>query len=161
MKTLRSITFTILVLSASGNVVCFDETDETLESQLQQKMTFACEADSLTGILETLEAKVSKANPGFVIKILGKDLAFDGITKNKQIREFKQEDVSIAEILTAILKQANPIKVMDPTDPDWCLVWIVCPDPEDAQRQIVLITTRSAARQRGDKLPEVFQETEK
>jgi hypothetical protein len=161
MKTLRCIVFAVFALMTCGTLWGFEDAQETLDSVLKLNSSLSVEQSSLAESLEALAANVSKASPGFAIKILGNDLRMDGITKNQRIQDLNQENVPVAEILTAILKQGNPIRVMDPADPEWRLVWVIGADPVDAQRQIVLITTRSAAKKRGDKLPEVFQEKEK
>ena len=44
----------------------------------------------------------------FAIKIIGDDLEADGITRNQSIRDFKQENQTVADILTALVRKANP-----------------------------------------------------
>ena len=94
----------------------------------------------------------------FEIKILGADLQLGGITQNQSIRDFEARDKTLAEILTAMVMKANPITtVKAPSEPDQKLIWVVGPDPSDASRNIILITTRDAAAKKNYTLPDVFK----
>jgi hypothetical protein len=93
----------------------------------------------------------------FAIKIIGGDLEIDGITRNQTIRDFKQENQTVADILTALVRKANPITtVKDPSEADQKLVWVIASDPDSPGKQIVLITTRAAAAAKKYKLPAPF-----
>jgi hypothetical protein len=93
----------------------------------------------------------------FEIKIIGDDLKLDGITRNQTIRDFKQENQTVADILTALVRKANPVTtVKDPFETDQKLVWLIGPDPDSPGKQAVLITTRNAAKTKKYTLPPVF-----
>ncbi len=93
----------------------------------------------------------------FAIKIIGDDLKIDGITRNQSIRDFKQENQTVADVLTALVRKANPVTtVKDPSETDQKLIWVIGPDPDDASKQIVLVTTRAAAATKKYTLPDVF-----
>jgi len=95
----------------------------------------------------------------FAIKIIGDDLKLDGITRNQSIRDFKQENQTVADILTALVRKANPVTtVKDPSEKDQKLVWLIGPDPDSAGKQVVLITTRNAAGTKKYTLPAHFVE---
>ncbi|MCH2180492.1 MAG: protein kinase [Mariniblastus sp.] len=94
----------------------------------------------------------------FEIRLLGNDLLTEGITKNQRPGEFNMQQKTLAEILTEIMIRANPNKdITGPEDPNCKLVWVVGPDPDNAERQIVLITTRGAAAKKSYELPAAFQ----
>ena len=94
----------------------------------------------------------------FEIRLLGNDLLTEGITKNQRPGEFNMQQKTLAEILTEIMIRANPNKdITGPEDPNCKLVWVVGPDPENAEREIILITTRGAAAQKSYELPDAFQ----
>lgn len=94
----------------------------------------------------------------FEIRLLGNDLLTEGITKNQRPGEFNMEQKTLAEILTEIMIRANPNKdITGPEDPNCKLVWVVGPDPDNADREIILITTRGAAAEKSYKLPAAFQ----
>jgi hypothetical protein len=46
--------------------------------------------------------------------------------------------------------------VQDPSEANQKLVWVIGPDPDDAGKQVVLITTRAAAAAKNYKLPSPF-----
>ncbi|MHB8955713.1 MAG: serine/threonine-protein kinase [Pirellulaceae bacterium] len=135
---------------------------QTLEELLETKMSFRFAAQSLELALRDLTAAVRANQPAlpfpFDIQILGGDLQSDGITRNQQIVDFQAEEQPLAEILTALVMRANPDStVTKPSDTMQKLVWVRGADPEDANRQILLITTRDAVTRRGDALPAAFQ----
>ena len=90
----------------------------------------------------------------FTIEINGGDLEPEGITRNQQIRDFDVASVSLAEVLTELVRKGNPVPdISKPVEADQKLVWIIASD-----RNRILLTTRSAANSRGDTLPTVFTE---
>ena len=93
----------------------------------------------------------------FAIKLLGDDLKLDGITRNQSVRDFKQENQTVADILTALVRKANPVTtVKDPSETDQKLIWVIGPDPDSPGKQVVLITTRNAATVKKYTLPPPF-----
>ena len=81
----------------------------------------------------------------------------DGITRNQKIVNFKMEGKPLSEILTGLVFTANPVKtVKDPSDVDQKLVWLIGPDPDKPDRQIILITTRKGAEANKLTLPAPF-----
>ncbi len=95
---------------------------------------------------------------GWDIQLLGADLEAEGITKNQRPGQLKMEQKTLAEILTSIMVSANPAKdISGPEDPNCKLVWVLQPDPENPDKQLILITTRGAAEEKGYALPEAFR----
>jgi hypothetical protein len=93
----------------------------------------------------------------FGIKVMGDDLKLDGITRNGQIRDFAQENKTVAEVLTAMVMKANPVTTVKvPNEKDQKLLWVIAPDPDNPSNRIVLITTRQIADLKYT-LPEVFR----
>lgn len=134
---------------------------KTIDDALALKTTYTFDQESLEFAMRDLAADVTTQLKGspveFAIKILGDDLKVDGITRNQSIRDFKQENQTIADILTALVRKANPVTtVKDPSETDQKLLWLVGPDPENAGKQVVLITTRTAAKNKKYNLPAVF-----
>ena len=87
----------------------------------------------------------------FAIEIVGADLELDGITRNQQIRDFDSQNKSVEEVLTALTLKANPTQNVAADDPEQKLVWV----PLSESRKVV-ITTRSAAKTKGQALPAAF-----
>jgi hypothetical protein len=124
-------------------------------------MNFRFAAQSLEFAIRDLAEAVRETHPQlpfpFDIQILGSDLQLQGITRNQQIAGFESVDNRLDEILTTLVMRANPVTtVTTPSDPNQKLVWIQGPDPNDANKPILLITTRDAAQRRNDTLPTAF-----
>ena len=154
--------YSLLVLVAGGSL-CFagpaaaDDAGK-MEEALAEPVSLNFDANSLELSLESLAELVGKRHSGFAIKIMGKDLEQEGITRNQTIRNYEAADKPAAEILTELVMKADFSAVSkDPADPKLRLIWIVAADPDDAEKLAILITTRAAAKTRGDKLPKVFQ----
>lgn len=134
---------------------------QTLEEVLQLRTTFSFDAQSLEfamrDLVEDVKGNLKGSPVQFAIKILGSDLEKEGITRNQTIRDFKQENQTVADILTALVRKANPITtVQDPSELDQKLIWVIGPDPDQPATKVVLVTTRAAAAERNYALPAPF-----
>jgi eukaryotic-like serine/threonine-protein kinase len=157
----------LLLASAPGAAVAAvgptePEGAKTIEEVLALKTSMSFGSQSLEfamrDIADDVRANLLKGSPvEFDIKLIGKDMEKDGITRNQSITDFKQEDKTVAEVLTAMVMKANTPNQTDPSRPDQKLIWVVAPDPDKPARQIVLITTRAAAEREKYKLPAPFQ----
>jgi len=135
---------------------------QTMDELLAKNMSFRFAAQSLEFAIRDLADAVRENHPQlpfpFDIQILGSDLQLQGITRNQQIAGFESVNQRLDEILTALVMRANPVTtVTAPSDPNQKLVWIQGRDPNDANKSILLITTRDAAQRRNDTLPTAFQ----
>jgi hypothetical protein len=135
---------------------------KTLDEALQLKTTFTFAQQSLEFAMRDLALDATDQLKGsgveFAIKIIGGDLEKDGITRNQSVRDFDQKDQTLADILTALVRKANPDpSAKGPSDPAQKLVWVIGPDPDNAGKQLILITTRAAAETKKYSLPPVFQ----
>jgi eukaryotic-like serine/threonine-protein kinase len=134
---------------------------KTIADALQWKTSYSFDNQSLEfamrDLADDVKGNLKNAPFEFSIKIIGGDLEKDGITRNQSVRDFKQESQTVADILTALVRKANPVTtVKDPSEKDQKLVWVIGPDPDDPTKQAVLITTRTAAATKKYTLPEVF-----
>jgi hypothetical protein len=117
----------------------------SIAERLQKKTSLRFGREELEAALQMLAQDV-----GVKIIIRGQDLQLDGITRN-QLFGIDMTDRPAEEILVEILRRANPDKLAaGPVDPRQKLVYVVGPEA-------VLITTRSRAAERGERLPAVFQ----
>jgi serine/threonine protein kinase len=154
----------LVVATAPGPAVAAAEPPagpKTIDEVLAVKTTYTFDSQSLEFAMRDLAIDVQdriKGSPvAFEIKIIGTDLEKDGITRNQTIRDFKHEDRPVADILTALVMKANPITtVKDPSETNQKLIWVVGPDPDNAAKQIILITTRAAAATKNYQLPAPF-----
>jgi hypothetical protein len=116
------------------------------EARLQKTTSLRFTREELEAALNMLAQDV-----GVTITIRGRDLQLDGITRN-QLFGIDMTDRTAEAILVEILRRANPDKLAaGPADPRQKLVYIVGTDA-------IFITTRSAAAERGERLPAVFRE---
>jgi hypothetical protein len=134
---------------------------KTVADALQLKTSFSFDSQSLEfamrDLAEEVQGNLKGAPLEFAIKIIGDDLKLEGITRNQSIRDFKQENQTVADILTALVRKANPVTtVQDPSERDQKLVWLIGPDPENPAKQAILITTRAAAATKKYTLPPPF-----
>jgi serine/threonine protein kinase len=106
--------------------------------KLAAKINVAFPKESLEKALEIWSNEV-----GLKVVMLGPDMMADGITKNQSINEFNEQGVGAEAILLKILKIANP---------EGKLVYVLKPETPGSE-EVVFITTRTAAKARGDKLP--------
>lgn len=80
-----------------------------------------------------------------------------GITRNQQLRSFRIEGGSVRAALTEIAKRGNPVTtVTDTRQEEQKLIWVVKPDPENAGREMISLTTRATAQAAGIALPVEF-----
>jgi serine/threonine protein kinase len=133
---------------------------KTIEEVLKSKMSISFEQDSLEFSMQNVvnEVKSSFQLPfEFRIKIIGGDLELEGITRNRQIKDFAQKDQTVAEVLTAMVMKANPATTVKvPNEKDQTLLWVIAPDPDNPSNRIILITIRQIADQKYT-VPEVFR----
>ena len=131
---------------------------DKLEEALAEPVTMSFDQMSLEESLNVLVKRVAAIHDGFAIKIIYNDLQFEGLTRNQSIRNYEAKDKPAAEVLTELMQRGNSNRdVTDPRDPKQKLIWIVGANPDDADKLAILVTTRAAAKKRGDKLPKVFQ----
>jgi len=116
-----------------------------LRQRLLQTTSLVFPKETLQKALEMLAVDI-----GVPLKIAGRDLQLEGITKNQSFG-IDLRDRPAAEILLAVLLQANPDRTASgPTDVKQKLVYVV----REAE---IIVTTREAASRRGEKLPTVFE----
>ena len=110
---------------------------QTVAERLKKKTTLSFPRNTLEMSMKLLGDDI-----GVEIIILGNDLREEGITKNQSFG-LDEKDQPADEILLKIMKLANP---------DGKLVYIIKPK-EGGGEDVLYVTTRGAAKKRGDKLP--------
>jgi hypothetical protein len=134
---------------------------QSIEELLQSKIDIGFAQQSLEFAMRDLATAARDEYPelpfDFQIKVIGADLQKEGITRNQQIRDINAKQTTVADVLTQFVRKGNPVTtVQNPNEVDQKLVWLVGPDPDDATKKIVLITTRVAAGEKKLTLPPVF-----
>jgi hypothetical protein len=145
----------------TGSVAAAKPAPKTIEELLNSPMTLSFGSNDMVIAMQELEGAVRDSYLGlpfpFKVTIMGTHLQLEGITKNQRINDFDMKDAKLSEILTSMVRKANPITtVKDPSEIDQKLIWVVAPDPDNPSNKIVLITTRKSADGKYT-LPEVFR----
>jgi serine/threonine protein kinase len=135
---------------------------KTMAEVLQAKISLSFPSQSLEFAMNDVAEAVREAHPKlpfeFRVRVIGADLEAGSITRNQTVANFDQRDKSVAEVLTALCLKANPVTtVKSPDEADQRLIWVVAADPQGADGESVIITTRDAAASKGYTLPAVFQ----
>jgi len=118
----------------------------TVAEKLLQVTSLSFSKETLEQALETLADDLD-----IKIEIAGRDLQLEGITKNQSFG-IDLKGRPAGEILLAVLQLANPDRTASgPADVKQKLIYVL-----DGKSGAIVVTTRSAATQRGEQLPEVF-----
>jgi serine/threonine-protein kinase len=134
---------------------------KTLEEALNLKVkAFAFDSlpfeNAMRDLAADVQQEIKSASFEFSIELIGKDLEMGGVTRNKSVTNFKEENKTVAEMLTALAMKANPVAVTAPSSAEQTLVWLVGESPTDKKKKII-VTTRAGAANRGYTLPPAFQ----
>lgn len=123
---------------------------QTLVERLKTPISLQFRRESLETALQLLSDATN-----IPITLGGRDLQLEGITRN-QMLELDQEQKPASEVLVEILRRANPDPLATgPTDERQKLVYVLRRPESD--KGSLNVTTRSAAKSRGEELPLVFQ----
>ncbi len=123
---------------------------QSIAELLDRPTTLSFPKETLQKALEILSEDM-----GVPIEIRGRDLQLEGITKNQSFA-INLRDRPAVDILLAVLQLANPDRTATgPADPKQKLVYMIR-KPADDQPGAIIVTTRSAAKKRGETLPDVF-----
>ena len=118
----------------------------TIDEILDSKINVAFEQESLETALQLIAGEVADSvlsNAPISMAINGSAFQKGGITRNQQIRAFKQDAVPLRTILTDLVRRANPVTtVQSPTELDQKVVWVVLDDAENSIQKKIELTTR-------------------
>lgn len=130
--------------TALAESITEEPSNRTLAERLRQPVTLSFRRESLETTLTILSDTL-----GIPITIRGRDLQLDGITRN-QMLGLDVRDLPAADALVQVLRKANPDPLATgPADARQRLVYVVTPNE-------IVVTTRAAATQRGETLPNLF-----
>ena len=119
---------------------------KTIDEILDSKINVAFEQESLETALQLIAGEVADSvlsNAPISMAINGSAFQKGGITRNQQIRAFKQDAVPLRTILTDLVRRANPVTtVQSPTELDQKVVWVVLDDAENSIQKKIELTTR-------------------
>ncbi|MFN7877035.1 MAG: protein kinase [Pirellula sp.] len=133
----------------------------SVEDMLNRPMSLAFAQESLEMSLAAIATEFNDSLPEgenkLEMSINGGAFQKEGITQNQQIRDFSFEKVPLRELLTALVRRANPVTtVQSPTEKDQKVVWLVLENASTPGGKKVELTTRSWAEANGVQLPKEF-----
>lgn len=132
------------VSSIAASPTTSEPAEKTIEQRLQQNVTVSFDRDTLEMSLRILAEELEVP-----ISIAGGDLQLEGITKNQSFGLDLQNQPA-GQVLVEILRRANPDKTATgPADTKQKLVYVI-------GEQKITVTTRAAAKKRGEQLPAIF-----
>ena len=131
----------------------------SIEELLNRKMSVTFEQESLEfaidNIVTAFERDLPRGSKLPNVRIVGGDLQLMGITQNQQVRDFKQTNVPLRQVLTALLRLANPDKTATgPKDEKQALIWVLEDDATKPGTKEILVTTRASAKGKYEVPPE-------
>lgn len=137
---------------ASGGAMPAAKTPENIEEKLASTMSISFPQNSLEFALRDIGEETD-----IPIDIKGSDLQLDGITRNKEIKDFTHDNKPAGEILAQLLVRANPEPSPGPNSDVQKLIYVIHPmdGPDEAKK--LLVTTRAAAAKNNYTLPDVFK----
>lgn len=133
---------------------------KTIDEILDSKINVAFEQESLETALQLIAGEVADSlisGAPISMAINGSAFQKGGITRNQQIRAFKQAAVPLRTILTDLVRRANPVTtVQSPTELDQKVVWVVLDDAENSIQKKIELTTRFWTEENQVALPTEF-----
>ena len=131
----------------------------SIEELLNRKMSVTFEQESLefaiNNIVTAYERDLPSGSKLPNIRIIGGDLQLMGITQNQQVRNFTQTNTPLRQVLTELLRLANPDKTATgPDDEKQALIWVVTDDAKKPGTKEIIVTTRNSAQGKYEVPPE-------
>ncbi len=125
---------------------------------LSSRLDFEVVQQSLEFSVQDLTTIVGERFPAidFDVRIDGAALQEEGITRNQQIRNFRQPNRTLSDILTALVQRANPVPTDRVSAPEQKLIWAYEPRLAEEGPFRVHLTTRKGATSAGWTIPPVF-----
>ena len=135
---------------------------KSIDDLLATKVKLRIEQESLEVVLQAIatELKESQSVDAEPIPMAINGTAFqkDGITRNQQIRNFDYTDTPVRDLLTALVRRANPVTtVQNPNEKDQKVVWLLLDDPDSPAKKKLELTTRAWAEGNNAALPKEFE----
>ncbi|MFN7289257.1 MAG: hypothetical protein ACK5T6_01620, partial [Pirellula sp.] len=133
----------------------------SVEDILNRPMSLAFAQESLEMSLAAIATEFNDSLPEgenrIEMAINGGAFQKEGITQNQQIRDFSFEKAPLRDLLTALVRRANPVTtVQSPTEKDQKVVWLVLENASSPGGKKIELTTRSWVEANGAQLPKEF-----
>ncbi len=133
---------------------------KSMDEILESKISIGFEQESLEAALQLVSSEVAESvGAGSQISFTINGAAFqkEGITRNQSVRSFKHVDAPIRDILTDLVRRANPVTtVQSPTERNQKVVWLVLEDEMKLGQKKIELTTRAWTEANKGILPKEF-----
>ncbi len=133
---------------------------KSIEEILESKINIGFDQESLESALQLISSELVEsvlAGSPFSMAINGTAFQKEGITRNQQVRAFKQKDIPLRAVLTDLVRRANPVTtVQSPTEVNQKVVWVILDDADRPGQKKIELTTRNWAEANKVALPREF-----
>jgi serine/threonine protein kinase len=130
--------------------------DEILALPIQLSFDQQSLETAMQSIVDEINAALPEGTPPIRMEIDGGAFERDGITRNKEVRDFQFQGKPARDVLIDLVRKANPEKVPELNQAAQKVLWIELPDPQRSGHSKILITTRKGAEAVSAKIPREF-----
>lgn len=158
--TLQTTSFEATAAVVSAPKPTSKPQSKSIDAILESKITIGFDQESLEAALQLISSEVVEsvlAGSKFSMAINGNAFQKEGITRNQQVRAFQQKEIPLRQVLTDLVRRANPVTtVQSPTEVNQKVVWLVLDDAERPGQKKIELTTRTWAETNKVALPKEF-----
>jgi serine/threonine protein kinase len=130
--------------------------DEILARPIQLAFDQQSLETAMQSIADEINGSIPEGVPPIRMEIDGGAFERDGITRNKEVRDFQFQGKPAREVLIDLVRKANPEKVPELNQAAQKVLWIELPDPQQIGQKKIVITTRKGAEAASAAIPKEF-----
>ena len=130
--------------------------DEILARPIQLAFDQQSLETAMQSIVDEINGALPEGTPPIRMEIDGGAFERDGITRNKEVRDFQFQGKPARDVLIDLVRKANPEKVPELNQAAQKVLWIELPDPQRNGHPKIVITTRKGAEAVSAKIPREF-----
>ncbi|MFM8407705.1 MAG: hypothetical protein ACKN94_10355 [Pirellulaceae bacterium] len=130
--------------------------DEILARPIQLAFDQQSLETAMQSIVDEINGALPEGTPPIRMEIDGGAFERDGITRNKEVRDFQFQGKPARDVLIDLVRKANPEKVPELNQAAQKVLWIELPDPQRSGHPKIVITTRKGAEAVSAKIPREF-----
>lgn len=130
--------------------------DEILARPIQLSFDQLSLETAMQSIVDEINGSLPDGTPPIRMEIDGGAFERDGITRNKEVRDFQFQGKPARDVLIDLVRKANPEKVPELSQAAQKVLWIEVPDPQRSGQPKIVITTRKGAEAASAMIPKEF-----
>jgi serine/threonine protein kinase len=112
---------------------------------------------ALQSIADECNQGLPPGNAPLRMEIDGGAFERDGITRNKEVRDFQIRQRPARAAINLLVQKANPDSVSELNAESQKVVWVIVDDPKQPSQKMIRLTTRKAAASQSLTLPQEFK----